>query len=60
MTRHAPTMPQEAPAVPERDCVHLDACRRLALFPLKRWGFAAEWMGCREGCGLYQNKVVGT
>jgi hypothetical protein len=41
------------------DCDHFDACRRLALFPKKRWGFEAEWKGCRAGCELYQNKAGG-
>lgn len=52
------TLPKHPAAEPrmgqERaDCINLAACRRLALWP-RKWGFSAEWEGCKEGCGLYQ------
>lgn len=48
---------QTLPVVQERsDCAHLEACRKLAVWP-RKWGFEAEWKGCRAGCELYQNKA---
>lgn len=54
-TRMPVTVARSAPSVAERergDCLHLEACRRLAVLAER------EWAGCREDCLSYLDKPI--